>query len=382
MRGINLYISNFELREAWRLFLRFLLFVPILAFVAFINTSIDPLNVYAKTVNKGQRNEYFIAQTLLEGKNVELLREGKDDRLIQKHFVENLAVAPDIAILGSSHSMWLGDNIFLNKKVINNSVLGVALPDYLGIFEGYVKRKSYPKKVICVLDPQLVIFPITSEKWVSIKEDVYRMLERIGARTEKIKPLIVPQELRYIFSFSYFQKSLDNIQDKRSVFEYRVTEDVTGNYLMFKDGRTLLGFFLDNEEKNRKKTLRELYHGKYVQSLNQKKPDKELGDVLEQFIRYLMGRQVEVTLCLLPLHPELYASFHAPQKGLKAIDIDSFEQYYRNLAKRLNLEIIGSYNPLVCNLKANDFYDVDHIKNDVIERMLKQAGATCSMPGI
>ena len=40
----------------------------------------------------------------------------------------------------------------------------------------------------------------------------------------------------------------------------------------------------------------------------------------------------------------------------------------------MNLEIIGSYDPAICNLDGKDFYDGDHIRNDVIERMFKQKG--------
>ena len=50
------------------------------------------------------------------------------------------------------------------------------------------------------------------------------------------------------------------------------------------------------------------------------------------------------------------------------------------LAKKLNLEIVGSYNPTACNLDSQDFYDGDHIRNDAIEKMLKQKGSRCSMP--
>ena len=38
------------------------------------------------------------------------------------------------------------------------------------------------------------------------------------------------------------------------------------------------------------------------------KPDKELEGILESFIRYLMGHHIQVTLCLLPVHPEVYKS--------------------------------------------------------------------------
>ena len=374
-----LSISNFEGRDARRLFLKILAFVPIILFVGVVNFYIDPLGLYRKEADPYQRDEYKIAQALVQGKNVELFQGDKDDRLVQKYFVENMTTVPDVVILGSSHSMWLGDNIFVNEKVVNHSVLGAILADYLGIFEGYAKKNVFPKRVICVLDPQLTIFPVTSQRWISIKEDVNSMLGRLGIHSEKINAPAVSQAWLNIFSFSYFQEAMDELYQGNHVQGYRVTQAINGKYLMFKDGRCWPGFFFKHPEKNRRRMIRELNQGLYGPQM---KPDKELGDILEKFIRYLTAQHIRVTLCLLPIHPQMYKSFLKPQKRQGGLDIASLEQNYRDLAKKLNLEIVGSYDPAACNLDGKDFYDGEHIKNDVIEKIFKQKASPCFMPGI
>jgi hypothetical protein len=368
MDGTNLFISNFEISDARRLFVKILLFIPLLLMVVAVNILIDPAGLYRKMVHKYEQLEYHTAQALVKGENIRFVWRDIDDRLLQKYFIENMTSAPDIVILGSSHSMWLGDNIFLHKKVINNSVLRAALADYLGIFDGYVKKNLYPKRVVCLLDAQLIGSPMLSEGWLSIKDDTYDMLGRLGVHSEKIKPPVIRQAWLNAFSFSYFQESMKQLRYKHSPRTNPSKE------LLFKDGRRSLGFFSVYTEKNRAELVREFFYEKNGKMLNQMKPDKELEGILEAFIRYLMERHIQVTLCLLPFHPDVYESFFEPQKRSGGLDIVGVENYYRGLAQRLNLEIIGSYDPAVCNLEGKDFYDGDHIRDDAIERMFKQKG--------
>jgi hypothetical protein len=86
-------------------------------------------------------------------------------------------------------------------------------------------------------------------------------------------------------------------------------------------------------------------------------------------------------LCLLPVYPQQYKIILDPQKRPGTLDVVGLEHYYYNFAQRLNLEIIGSYDPAACNLGDKDFYDADHIRNEAIEKMFKQKGSKCSMPG-
>ena len=116
MDETNLFISNFEIKDARRLLVKILLFVPVLLMVMAVNIILDPANLYRKTVHQYESLEYHTAQALVEGKSVRIQQRVIDDRVLQKYFIENMITAPDIIILGSSHSVWLGDNIFLIKK--------------------------------------------------------------------------------------------------------------------------------------------------------------------------------------------------------------------------------------------------------------------------
>jgi hypothetical protein len=363
--------SSSEIRDTQRLFLKILLFIPLLLLVLAVNIQIDPADLYRNKTDKYKTPEYQVALALAAGRDM-TINFPIDDRLLQKYFVEDLTAAPDTVVLGSSRSSWLGDNIFPDQKVINNSVLDAILADYLGIFEGYAKRNLYPKRVILVLDPQLIGYPLASVKWVSTKEDTYGMLDRLDISSEKIKAPLISQAWLNVFSFSYFQKSMKKWRDEHS----RVGNDsLSDGQLLFRDGRRVwdMRFLSRGTEEGRWITVRELYHGPWLQLLrSQMRPDKDLEDVLERFIRYLMGHHIQVTLYLLPLHPQLYHMLLEPQKTPEVSNIVGFENYYHALAQKLNLKIIGSYDPAVYDLDGNDFYDGEHIRNETIEKIFKQ----------
>jgi hypothetical protein len=383
MDETRLSISKFEIKNARALFVRILLFAPLLLLVSAVNLCLDPEAVYRKTSDKHQMNEYRIAQALAEGSTVTVIRP-INDRLLQKYFIENLSMAPDIVVLGSSNSVWLGDNVFPGKKIINNSVSYAQLADYLGIFEGYAKRGLYPGRVILFLNPQLILSPVTLENWVSIKEDTYGMLERLGIRRGKIKHPIMPRSWQHIFSFSYFQESMQELSYRHRRQAYFVNQDIPGGQVFYKDGRQFRDRVILNEtESDRRKAVRKFYQVLYQQAVrDHTKPDRDLEDILEKFIRYLMGHHIQVTLYLLPMHPQQYQSFLEWQKNLGSVDILGVEDYYQRLAQRLNLEIIGSFDPAVCHVEDRDFLDGLHIRNDVMEGIFKQKGSGCSMSGI
>lgn len=367
MDRTHFFISNSELKEARRLLGKILLFAPILLLVAAVNLYCDPAGLYKRITNNGGNYEYHAAQAMANGKKG-ILASYMDQRLLEKYFIESLNVAPDIVVLGSSRMMWVGANIFPGRNVINNSVPRAELADCLGIFDMYARKNLYPQRVILSFDPQLISLPVQSEQWLSIKEDTQDMLKRLNIRTEKIKEPLIPQAWANIFSFSYFQRSMQVLMHLFFQGPHPVNKIMNG-VLLFNDGRWLP--YTDPSFMRNNPFAEELSYNM--------KPDKELEGILEAFMQYLKRHHVQVTLCLLPLQPQKYQSLIGPRKNPEALDVIGIEKYYRGLAQRLGLGIVGSYDPSVCNLNNSDFYDAEHVRQEVLERILKQKGTACSM---
>ena len=382
MDEIHSSISSSEQLDTRRLLCSVVLFVPLVLMVVAVNLFVDPAGLYRNVIGKYKSDEFRIAQVLAAGRSVVNVRP-IDDRLLQKYIIENTAVAPDIVILGSSHSAWLGANIFQHQRVLNHSVITAALADYLGIFEGYAKRNLYPKRVILVLDPQLISVPVVSENWISIKEDTLGMLGRLGVHSARIKQPLLQRSWFNILSLSYFQRSLRQLQYQYAQGAHPADENILERQLLLSDGRSAWeGFLLLDAGKFDGKSAVRFEHGRNEEMIRQLKPDAQLEGILEKFIRYLTAAHLQVTLCLLPVRPDFYQSIIDQQRKTGNFDIEGIEQYYRSLARRLNLELIGSYDPAVGGLESKDFYDLDHVRNGVIERLFKQKGWAYSMSGI
>ncbi|MBF0510747.1 MAG: hypothetical protein HQL13_00290 [Candidatus Omnitrophica bacterium] len=337
---------------------KILFFLPILLLVAFVNISVDPQGLYDCQKDKSQQEEYGIAKTLASGQDIQIFK-GLDENLLQKYFIEDLTAIPDILVLGSSQIMGLGDNVFPGQRIINNSITNAALPDYLGIFDGYVKRGWYPKRVIILLSPQLITLPLYHSKWLTVKEDVDDMLQRLGQRAGPIKPPVLSPVWLNVFSFSYFQESVKKLRDTQ-------TKVPKGLCLLLHDGRCLWQKVSSMNSKDR--DIKTPNYMKQAQMAWGLKTDQNLENTLEKFILYMKVHHEQVTFCLLPFHPKQY-QWLLDSPWPKRMDIIKIENYYRKLGQRLGVKIVGSYDPALGGFTQDDFYDAMHLKNEVLEKI-------------
>ena len=70
-------------------------------------------------------------------------------------------------------------------------------------------------------------------------------------------------------------------------------------------------------------------------------------------------------LVLSPYHPNLYRRI----KNERPIYLE-IENNFRNLAKKYNVEIIGSYNPDITDCKDSEFYDGMHPKDICMQKII------------
>lgn len=343
-------------------------FVPVLLLVAAVNIAMDPQAVLPLGADPAGSDERRYASLLADGFNVSFNRP-INDRLLFKYWIEHLSSAPDIMVLGSSNTSWIGENIFAPDKVLNHSLLGAVLADYMGLVQEYEQKNMLPKKIIFVLNAQLVLSPDMPPDWLFIKQDVYGMMDRLGVSREEIRGPLIPPSWQRILSFHRFQMAVDRWMQRND------------EKMFFKDGRYLWdrAYYLRDVPQSRRAAVRDMDHGPASPLMRQLKFSRNLEDILEKFVGYLTSRHVQVTCYVPPFHPILYHYFLDPQRNPGALDLAGIENDFRALARRLNVKIKGSFNSEVCGLDEKDFYDESHVRNEVLERMLKQEGNPCSL---
>ena len=105
-----------------------------------VNYNEDPANLFTSTEKKMVEivNQGFFVTNLTN----------YDERLHQLEFINALNYSPDVIILGSSRTMLINSNHFIDENLINNSVSSACINDIIAIYQIYKENNLQPKKII------------------------------------------------------------------------------------------------------------------------------------------------------------------------------------------------------------------------------------------
>ena len=372
MVKINLFTSNSKNKEITRLCQKLFWLLPLVFLIIGIDISPALITAYNDHILKHITNEALIAQELENGKNVELFGNIREE-LLHKNLIDHQCVIPDIVILGSSRSLQIGEASFPNKRVLNHSISGAKLEDYLGLFFCYEKRGVYPKEIILLLDPQLII-PFNNDNWLSIKENTYAMLNQLKISPKIIPSPLIPGFVSNIFSLKYFQKTFAKLFIDTNKELYRTTNNKVSDYeLILSNGEHLWSKSTRSiSVRNAKQKAIQDFYNKKCNIIRDAPPNNNLKYTLDRFIQHLKNKNINITLYFVPFHPFIYQKLIERQRSQNLTSIIDLEKNYSDLARKHDLKIIGSYDPAVVGLDENDFLDGEHIRAEAHERILSQ----------
>jgi hypothetical protein len=101
--------------------------------------------------------------------------------------------------------------------------------------------------------------------------------------------------------------------------------------------------------------------------------DADAQRLLAALVGAMQRDGVRVVLLLTPYHPTAYAGLLASRKYRIVAEA---EADFRQLAARLGVPILGSYDPAVGGFTETDFYDASHTRDTALERWLRETGVT------
>lgn len=340
---------------------KLLMFLPLLLFVIGCNYYIDPGKLFQQGYEKG------IAKILLNGKNVENL-VNYDERLVQKHYINNLKKAKEIIIIGSSRSMLINSDILRNKSTFNSSVSGASLEDYMAIYEMYRQKDILPKKIIIGIDPWVFNKNNGQSRWKSISNYYYSLEDILGYENIN-KKSIEYKKYSQLYSLEYFQSSVDFLFKDR--IEYFSTNKKKSFYnIKLSDGSLVYPKSIREAEIEEV----ELEAKKYIitnpiYSLDDyDEMDKKYIDKFNKFINLIKSDGVKVYIYLPPYYPNVYDFLINSDKYKIIIEI---EKYINDFALINDLQVFGSYNPendkQKYKLTKEYFYDGMHSKTEAME---------------
>ena len=335
-----------------------LVILPVFILLVLVNYFGDAANLFSKNF------EMKVAEGLLSGSNVTNVTD-YNERLLQKYLITKGKLCPDIVVLGSSRTLELNSSNFPGKTFFNNSVSGATIEDITAIYELYKQNKCAPKNIILGLDPWTLNKNNNQVRWKSLAREYNIFLTELkrdtvqhDESTDKYSQLISP---------SYFLASFKQLRHSKKP----VLIKTVGNkeFTRVKDGSVSYGDDHRNqtltqiEDKAKEyATVNNIYS---VEKFNELSPDVIF--VLENFIAALKRDNISVTFFLSPYHPLVYHIFETNDQYK---EIRQSEIYYRSLAAKYNIPVLGSFDPQAYGMDGSYFYDGMHCNEQGIKKLL------------
>jgi hypothetical protein len=94
--------------------------------------------------------------------------------------------------------------------------------------------------------------------------------------------------------------------------------------------------------------------------------DQPTMQLLNSFIEYLQKNEIPMMMFLSPYHPKVYEVIKSSTEYLMVAES---EKWYRNLAVKHGINILGSFDPKTLNLGDSDFYDGMHLNDQSVRRI-------------
>lgn len=344
----------------------------VLAITASINFFIDPANVY----HADRLSAAAYAATLIKSEHgLWWPEDSLADRAVKKSLT-NYSGQADCVVIGSSRVMQVGSA--RTKKslenacpsILNLGVSGASIEDQFVL--AYLSlRHGHPKKIVFGVDPWLFAFN-KSPKWSYYAEDYKRARKEILGETKRggaENNDILNSRLRNLLSIEYTIRSVQKIvSDLKNGPTSRFAEPAPElderlggkESVFFQDGSLQYSAkFLASA----KTTPIPLGGVKYATDgiLN----DRVAIDEYISLLQWVKNQGVEPILLLTPYHQNVWKAPESPN----ARALIATEPVVRQIARKLDLKVMGTYNPDTAGCLDTEFLDFMHANTDCLAKL-------------
>ena len=354
-----------------KLLLKSLIFVPVLAFMVYVNYSVDPAGLFLGDVATREP-----AHLILEG-SVVANYEKFDTRKLNEAIIAGMD-KKDVLAFGSSRILTLTHDMVGSDNFFNLGVVAADYRDLFGTFYRLIESDKLPKTLILAVDPWFLTQEFEDRR--ADTEAFNGFEELLGGKTASTQkaPLL---DSRYfaLLSPSYFQASVKYYQNKKSgAFVENATEVIDydkrfecDTIVKMPDGSIIYNTAfrqqsiaeLDFSIATHANTPSVIAGGEYDASV-------KLEGYFKAMLEYAAEHDVEVVIFLPPYHQDVWARIASDPDEYHSIF--EVEKFLRDVAAEYNLRIYGSYNPQGFELDRYDFYDGVHLKPQAMDKLFTQ----------
>ncbi len=340
-------------------------FLIVYTVIVSLNYRIDPANLFHASIVE---------------KMVSLLNAGKiiespgdlDEGLFKLEMIKSMQRTPETVVIGSSHVMyepWPFENCFIA------GLSGAYLGDYyaiVGILEEY---QRLPKHIVIGADPWAFMTKAENGRHKSINEYALRLLDRVQGNNQDVGEKSRQDKFykcRELFSFAYFQASFKKMrsdgmmetvkEDSREIVVVdnaeveRKTKIMPNGRYIFSEG----GFKSIQENKN---SADAAIRSQQIYQLGSGFSDLQTDNLaqFEDLVVYLKRKGITIDLYLHPWYPSVYKHFCENEKYSGVLKT---EEYLRDLGKKYDVVVHGSFSSDLTGMKEEDYADWFHLKAD------------------
>ena len=327
-----------------------LVIIPLLLVVVGVNYYGDPAHKFD--------NDY-------EQKIVDILADGKNATNVDncsERLLKNLLIKAkkgehyEWAVYSSSRGMTIS-GFELGINLINLGVSSATVMDFIAIDYLCDEYRLSFDNVIIVIDPYFLCDAKQNPRWKENQRTFNEAMNMTFVEEER------DCSWTDMFSATYFQASLKLLLLGKKQLKKTEIIDNPGQTVL-SDGSISYPEMIRNKAQgdidyNAGQNKSDVY--KEYNSLSE-----PLKGLFEELVVRLQKKKVNIYFYEAPLHPLVYVNI----KDIRGIKLQN--EFFRDLAKKYNVPYLGAFNPEDCNCDNRSFYDADHMRRDVINRIMEQ----------
>ncbi len=373
-------------KKSFLLYLKFIFWFSfsLIATISLVNYYVDPGNIYSsskKNYNKKRPSKEFVKQLIKSDNGILFNNNIWNIRDIKKELAKTPTTA-DCAILGSSRVMQISSARPIKSlsnicpSLINFGVSGASLEDYLITSKDLLQNNKPLKTIVIGIDPWIFILN-RDKRWRRHKHDFFVMKDKLEENSKNL-PIKIYNETLFntallfnLINREYFIRSIKSLLSKKNrliehapIFNYKEGFD---RPVLLSDGS---GIYTKNAQKKNRLSKTDGLVSYDIRGISNSKLDS--GEwyqekAIKLFVKLVnhLKKHFNIVFVITPYHPTVWEITNQPL--VKAVKNLEFKVH--QIAKTLNVQVIGSFNPNHVGCTKEEFIDLVHPRDECVSKL-------------
>ena len=371
---------NYQSTNYFKHFARTIIFFVL--FVSIINFLYDPFERYLELIYRKVYVNEYIDELNKSNHGIEFIYE--NIRILKNAMLAENTNRQCI-VYGSSHGLQFGivkqHNIVSSRcnSLINISVSSANIQDFLVYSYKFLRTDNPPKIIFFELSPwifqkrvSMEVIEIILEPYAYLIQDndIMNSLRNFSFLYNFFTELSYLNNLISIFSYDLFYHSVNRAIENNFKVSSRLTYRTPSEEFNFYDGydyNVLLpdGTLLYEKKKYERIKNNSVTLGDGSYNIRNYKNNLRLYLLFSEIVQLLQKKNFKIYFILTPYHPDVFRDSNAKNRNF----LNQTESEIREIGRKLNIKIFGSYNSIELGCLPTEFLDDNHPTRSCLDRI-------------